>query len=255
MTEHSKLTTGAPRPTLATLDRMVEVLFAFAPDKPSWKLQEIAQQLGWDKATSHRFLAKLTDLRFLERDSESNYALGPLIMDLSALYMSVNPVRQRLGGLMAELRDLTGLTTQVGYLSRGEVVIAMSEEGNTMVKASAALGASLPLHVTAIGKVILAQLDQETLDAMTALDVVTMTSVAKASRERLLLEVGTVKRTGIAWARSELEEGLDALAIALPTAIFGVPAGIGCSGPSGALNDRDGLEQALRKVAADIRLR
>lgn len=244
----------SPRPTLSTLDRVAELLQAFVPERPQWKLQEIANHLGWDKATTHRFLAKLVDLRFLERDQDGNFSLGTFILDLSALYMSASPVRQRLARIMGEVRDKTGLTTQAGFLENGRVVIALSEEGNTFVKASASLGARLPLHATAIGKVILAQLDEESFNANVDSDLTSFTSHTMTDRKQLIKAVETVKTTGLASAVSELADGLEAVAIPIPRTIFGVPAGLGCSGPAAVMTDPDGLEKVLRELANDIRL-
>jgi DNA-binding IclR family transcriptional regulator len=244
----------SPRPTLSTLDRVAELLQAFVPERPHWKLQEIANHLGWDKATTHRFLTKLVDLRFLERDADGNFSLGTFILDLSALYMSASPVRQRLARVMSEVRDRTGLTTQAGFLENGCVVIALSEEGNTFVKASASLGAHLPLHATAIGKVILAQLDEESFDVELGSELQAFTSRTIAERDRVFEVIENVKVKGFATAHSELAEGLEAVAVPIPRTIFGVPAGLGCSGPAAVMEARDDLEQVLREVAKDVRL-
>jgi DNA-binding IclR family transcriptional regulator len=244
----------SPRPTLSTLDRVAELLQAFVPERPSWKLQEIAHHLGWDKATSHRFLTKLVELRFLERDSDGNFSLGTFILDLSALYMSANPVRQRLARIMGEVRDKTGLTTQAGFLESGYVVIALSEEGNTLVKASASLGAHLPLHATAIGKVILAQLDDESLERVVGSELASFTSRTIVDRDQVLATVDSVKAAGFASAHGELGEGLEAVAVPIPRSIFGVPAGLGCSGPAELVADRAAVEQVLRQVVQDVRL-
>lgn len=245
---------AAPRPTLSTLDRVVELLQAFVPERPQWKLQEVALHLGWDKATTHRFLNKLVELRFLERDSEGNFTLGTLVLDLSALYMGARPVRQRLMRVMAEVRDETGLTTQAGFLEHGRVVIALSEEGTTFVKASASLGAHLPLHATAIGKIILAQLDDQELQEQLGQPLEGHTAHTIVDGDLLRKTVDEVKAAGLASARSELAEGLEAIAIPIPRTIFGVPAGLGCSGPVAAMKDRQDVEAVLRRVAKDVRL-
>lgn len=244
----------SPRPTLSTLDRVAELLQSFVPDHPRWKLQEIANHLGWDKATTHRFLVKLVELRFLERDPDGNFSLGTFILDLSALYMSASPVRQRLARIMSEVRDQTGLTTQAGFLENGRVVIALSEEGNTFVKASASLGARLPLHATAIGKVILAQLDGASFSAHMESELTTFTSHTVVDRKKLGQLVKTVQTSGFASAHSELAEGLEAVAVPIPQSIFGVPAGLGCSGPAAVMADHDDLAEILREVAKDVRL-
>lgn len=253
-TEDADAHAAAPRPTLSTLDRVVELLQAFVPERPQWKLQEVALHLGWDKATTHRFLNKLVELRFLERDSEGNFSLGTLVLDLSALYMGANPVRQRLVRVMAEVRDATGLTTQAGFLEHGTVVIALSEEGKTFVKASASLGARLPLHATAIGKIILAQLDEQELEEKLAQELHGHTANTIVDVDVLSKTVNEVKAAGLASARSELAEGLEAIAVPIPRTIFGVPAGLGCSGPVAAMKDRHDVEEVLRRVANDVRL-
>ena len=245
---------ASPRPTLSTLDRVADLLQAFVPEKPTWKLQEIANHLGWDKATTHRFLAKLVDLRFLERDPDGNFWLGTFVLDLSALYMSANPVRQRLARILTEVRDATGLTTQAGFLEQGRVVIALSEEGNTLVKASASLGAHLPLHATAIGKVILAQLDAPSLAEALERGLPSFTAHTIVERDEICATVAVVKEAGIARATSELADGLEAVAVPIPRHIFGVPAGIGCSGHTAVMTSSDDLENLLREVAQDVRL-
>lgn len=245
----------SPRPTLSTLDKVADLLRAFVPERPKWKLQEVAVHLGWDKATTHRFLTKLVALKFLERDEEGNFSLGTFVLDLSALYMSATPIRRRLARVMEEVRDRTGLTTQAGYLDGNDLVIALSEEGNTLVKASATLGAHLPLHATAIGKAILSQLPASDVEVLLKDRLPAFTERSLTTRKRVLAEIAAVQDSGLAAASSELENGLDAIAVALPRSVFGVPAGLGCSGPSdGVAARREEAEAALRQAAADVRL-
>jgi DNA-binding IclR family transcriptional regulator len=241
----------APRPTLATLDKLVELLDAFSPERPLWALNDLSRRLGWDKATTHRFVTKLVELSFLERDGDGNYGLGTYPLELSARSLGANPVRQRLRAAMRGIAARTGLTTQVGFLDGAEVVIALSEEGTMLVNAAARLGARLPVHATAIGKAILAQLDDE--DVPDVLDVHTERTIA--TRPRLLAEVAAVRASGVAHAWSELAEGLDAVAVPLPRAVLGTVAAIGCAGPSAdAPLKRDIVETSLREAVADLRL-
>jgi DNA-binding IclR family transcriptional regulator len=66
--------------------------------------------------------------------------------------------------------------------------------------------------------------------------------------------VGSVNKMGFASANSELAEGLEAVAVPIPLTIFGVPAGLGCSGPAEVMANRDDLAQVLLEVAKDVRL-
>ena len=249
------VTTSAPRPTLATLDKLAELLQAFSPERPLWTLREISRHLGWDKATTHRFLTKLVDLSFLERDDGGNYSHGTLALELWARSMGASPMRQRLTQAMSAVARRTGLTTQAGFLDGTDVVIALSEEGTMLVNAAARLGARLPVHATAIGKAILAQFDDEEIVGLLPPELETFTDETVATHAKLLEEIARVRTTGVAHAWSELADGLDAVAIALPRSALSAPAAIGCAGPSaGAPLRRESVETALREAGADIRL-
>jgi DNA-binding IclR family transcriptional regulator len=245
----------APRPTLATLDKLVELLDAFSAERPLWALNDLSRRLGWDKATTHRFVTKLVALSFLERDEAGNYGLGTFPLELSARSLGATPVRRRLRTAMRGVAARTGLTTQVGFLDGAEVVIALSEEGTMLVNAAARLGARLPVHATAIGKAILAQLDDDVVAGFVPEQLDVLTDRTIATRPRLFAEVAAVRASGVAHAWSELAEGLDAVAVALPRPVLGTVAAIGCAGPSAdAPLKREIVEAALRDAAADLRL-
>jgi DNA-binding IclR family transcriptional regulator len=63
-----------------------------------------------------------------------------------------------------------------------------------------------------------------------------------------------VRATGSAHARAELAEGLDACAVPIPASLFGAPAGLGCAGPSVAVEGaRAEVVAALQDAAAELR--
>ncbi len=253
MNDASEIGQSPARLRLATLDRMAELLRVFAPDRPAWRLNELAEALGWDKATTLRFLGKLVELGFLERDGEA-YRLGRLVGELGALYLGASPGRQRLVRAIERVHARTGLTTQVGVLDGAELVIVLSEEGTTLVKVAASLGARLPLHASAIGKAILAQVDDATLAALVPERPTMLTPHTIGSRAALREEVASARTRGIAHAASELADGLEAYAVPIPASIFGAAAALGCAGPTAAVQAaRADVEAALLEAAADLR--
>jgi DNA-binding IclR family transcriptional regulator len=245
---------AAPRPTLTTLDKLVELLDAFSPERPAWPLNDLARHLGWDKATTYRFVTKLVELSFLERDKDGNYGHGTFALELWARSLGASPVRQRLTRAMGEIAARTGLTTQVGFLDGSQVVITLSEEGTMLVNAAARLGARVPVHATALGKVILAQLADDEIGGLLAEELEPHTNQTITTRTLLLEEVAAVRDTGVAHAWSELAEGLDAVAVPLPRSVLGAVAGIGCAGPSaGSPLRREVVETELRQAAEELR--
>jgi DNA-binding IclR family transcriptional regulator len=232
---------------------MAELLRVFAPDRPTWRLNELAEALGWDKATTLRFLGKLVELGFLEREDDT-YRLGRLVGELGALYLGATPARQRLVRAIERVHARTGLTTQVGVLDGAELVIVLSEEGTTLVKVAATLGARLPLHASAIGKAILTQVDGATFAALVPDRPTALTTRTIRRRSALRAEVDAARTRGVAHAESELADGLDACAVPIPSSIFGAAAALGCAGPAAAVQaGRANVEAALLEAADDLR--
>ena len=246
---------GSPpsRMRLSTLDKTAELLRVFAPGRPAWRLHELAAALDWDKATTLRFLGKLVELGFLDREDDV-YRLGRLIGELGALYVGASPGRQRLVRAIEHVHARTGLTTQVGVLDGAELVIILSEEGTTLVKVAASLGARLPLHATAIGKAILAQVDDATFAALVPERPAVLTDRTIDRRSVLRTEVDAIRAGNVAHAAAELADGLEAYAVAIPSSIFGAVAALGCAGPTAQVQAvRDEVEAALRDATEELR--
>ncbi len=221
------------RARIPTVVKMVQLLRAFTPATPTWKLLELSRNLGWDGATTHRFLKALVEARMLDVDSDLRYRIGPLPLQLAAVAASVEPGWKELLSRLPEVADRTQLTTQIGVLDAGAVSIIASHESGGALKAAASLGERLPLHATAGGKAILAQLsDAEIVETLPA-KLERFTEHTIVSRTALIDQLNTVRESGLAFVDSELSLGLSAAAVAIPSSWFGTaPAALVCAGLS-----------------------
>lgn len=244
---------------LRTIQRVAEVLHAFTPDTPAWKLHDLEAHLGWDKATTHRFLHGLDEIQMLERDQDGSYRIGLLPLQLGAVYSGSTPAWQELNTLVSRIAGRTELTTQLGVLERDGVVVVFSISGSMAINAAAMLGQRLPIHASAMGKAILSALDDADLERVlpTTLEVYTAGTIS--TREVLIDDVSRVRRDGIARADSEFSEALYALAVPIPAGLIGpFPAAIACAGPPPAIASAARWERAAEELlgaAASIRLR
>lgn len=241
------------RARLTTLDRMVELLQAFSVEESQWDLKDLSARLEWDKATTLRFLSKLVELGFLERDEQSNYRYGPYCLELSAIYIGSNEARRDLVNIVTEIADRTRVTTQAGYLDRGEVVIAVSQEGSSPIKAAASLGDRLPVHGTAIGKAILSQMSNDEIRELLPENLKQYAENTIVDREELIADIEKVRQgDGVSIAKSEVTNGLVAVAVPLPVEVFGQPAGIGCAGPLASDMDTGRLAAELERTVSKL---
>ena len=68
---------GAARPRVSTVVKLRDLLLLFSAQKQIWGLTELAEELDWDTATTHRLANALVEIELLARlDGESSYQLG-----------------------------------------------------------------------------------------------------------------------------------------------------------------------------------
>jgi DNA-binding IclR family transcriptional regulator len=228
----SKPETGS-NARIPTLRKMSQLLDLFTPDRPSWRVPEMAATLEWDGATTHRFARALAEIGMLDVDGDHVYRVGVLPQRLSAVANRAHPRRRVLMQRLGEIAEATELTTQVGVIDRGEVVIIASHEGSGALNAAAKLGERLPLHATAVGKSILGQLPESEVREMLPATLPKLTEKTVTSRDELMAEIRGNAGREFAVADSELSQGVYAVAVPLPEAWFGGhAAALACIGPS-----------------------
>ena len=82
-----------------SLERGLAILSAFKPATPELGISELARVLGLTRSTSHRYVATLARLGYLQQNPQSRkYRLGPRVLDLGfsainscLLYTSPSP--------------------------------------------------------------------------------------------------------------------------------------------------------------------
>jgi DNA-binding IclR family transcriptional regulator len=146
------------------LVRGLEVLAAFTPEAPRLTQGEIAAALGVTRSAVFRVVYTLAELGFLLHDPASGrYALGPALLRLGH---GVLPARDVIGVALPELealRDATGWSAHLGVLEGAEVVYLLRVPARRGMRSIIHVGSRLPAHATAMGRVLLAGLEEAAL--------------------------------------------------------------------------------------------
>jgi DNA-binding IclR family transcriptional regulator len=192
-------------------------------------LAEIAASLGLPKGTAHGILRTLQRVEFVEQDQESGrYKLGAALLHLGTSYLDANELRSRSLNWADALAARSGQEVRIGVHHDGAVLVVHHVFRPDDTMQTLGVGAMLPLHATAFGKVLLAydaSLSRSPLTSLTR-----RTIVSPQALERVLAQV----RAG-GWA-SEAEEYMPGEAgIAAPIRAFGGLV-VGAIGVSGAVD-------------------
>lgn len=141
---------------MSTITKATDLLFALSRQPQPTSLTTLSQQLDWPKPSTHRLLQSLSHRLLVAQDENGHYALGPGLVTLGLCASSGDPLIRASRRGLARQAELLGETFFLVTASAGELTVRHKQEGNGFLRASPHVGARLPLHATAVGRLFLA---------------------------------------------------------------------------------------------------
>ena len=201
---------------LQALDRAFAVLDLLSSSSAPLGLAEIAAALELHKSTAHRFLMVLERHRIVERTPAGKFRLGLRLCDFGSRAIEQYDLRDRaqlhLKTLVAEVEE----TAHLCILEKTHMVYIDKQEPERSIRMISRVGASSPVHCTAVGKAILATMPRSQVEELLpALRLERFTPRTMTSREALLRELDRTSRRGYAVDDEEREEGVRCAGMAI----------------------------------------
>ncbi len=218
---------------LQALDRAFAVLDLLSSSSAPMGLAEIASALELHKSTAHRFLMVLERHRIVERTTSGKFRLGLRLCDFGSRAIEQYDLRDRaqlhLKTLVAEVEE----TAHLCILEKTHMVYIDKQEPERTIRMISRVGASSPIHCTAVGKAILATMSRPRVEELLqALRLDRFTRRTMTSREALLKELDRTSRRGYAVDDEEREEGVRCAGMAILDGRGEAIAAVSISGPS-----------------------
>jgi DNA-binding IclR family transcriptional regulator len=117
----------------------------------------LAKRLGLHKNNVFRLLATLEEMRFVEQCAENDqYRLGTACLGLGQAFTRTRSLTRLGRSVLLKLAQDTRETAHLGVLDGFEVVHLDGESPNHLVGTRLRTGERLPVHASALGKVMLA---------------------------------------------------------------------------------------------------
>jgi DNA-binding IclR family transcriptional regulator len=244
---------GEPEPNypIKSVDRALELVLAFRT-RASLGVSEAAELLGVSPSTAHRMLSMLQHRGFVQQDPRTkDYLRGPALVEVGLATVRQLDIRREARPHLEALARDTGETAHLMLLQGRSASFLDGVESPQAVRAAQRTGFSLPAHCTAAGKALLAQLPEaevatlysrpEHMEALTGRSITTL--------PRLRRELAAVRERGWAANDGESEQGLRAIAVAIPRWSGSTHhAAITLAGPAFRLED-----ERLPELAEDLR--
>lgn len=195
-------------------------------------LDELSRLLDVHKSTVLRLLRSLEQDRFVYRDAGYRYHLGSRLFALANRALEQRTVRATAAPHLARLNQSTGHTVHLGALEDGEAIYIDKHESRHPVRMSSRIGLGLPLHCTAIGKVLVAGLPPSQRAAVVAgIGYTTLTPNTITGPDALTAELDKVAKQGYAIDHGEHETFINCIAAPIRGVGGGVVAAMSISVP------------------------
>jgi DNA-binding IclR family transcriptional regulator len=204
---------GARDPGRSVTSRVLDVLGAFDVDHPRLTLSDVARRAGLPVQTAARLLGELVAGEALVRRADGRYEVGRRLWQVGLLAPLHRELREVALPLMHDIHAATGVVVHLAVREDAAALYVERMVGSGSVPVRSRMGARLPLHATAVGKVLLAEAPPEIVDHVLArLARITPHTIVEPGR--LLRELAQVRRRG--YARTAEEMTLGSCSVAVP---------------------------------------
>lgn len=245
-----------------SVERAFLVLRSFSAERPAMTLTEVADSSGLDRAGARRLLLTLVDLGYLSHDGR-HYELTSQVLEFGYAYLSGRTLPQiaepHLRRLTAELKEMTS----VAVLDGDDIRYVAQVQSPKLLSVSIPVGSRFPAHATSMGKVLLADVPPERLEArLSAMPLPALTAQTITTREGLHAELARVRKQGFVISDSELEGGLRGVAAPIRGRDARVVAAVNVSLDAHGASERvvraeivPPLVETASRIEADLKLK
>ncbi len=222
---------------IQTVTNALRLLEAFEAGE-EFGVTELSRRLGLHKNNVFRLLATLEQKGYVARSPRSDrYRLGPSCLGVGQSFARSHELVQRARHVLDALAERTGESAHLGVLREFEVIHLTGVQSPRLVMTGVRVGLRLPVHCTALGKVLIACAPpgiQRAYDLQASREgaLEARTPATIVDRDKLLEHLRAVAARGWALDVDECEVGLSCVAAPVFDAEGSVLAALSVSGPT-----------------------
>jgi IclR family transcriptional regulator, KDG regulon repressor len=189
---------------ITALQRGLRLLHLFSESPRGLTAKQVAALTRLPVSTVHRFLANLVTAGFLNRDGEGTHHLGIACFSIGQAAVGQLDIRRLSLPYLRELNQQTRETIHLTVRHGLSAVYVEKLDSPEPLRIHSRIGAAVPLHCTAVGKVMLAYMPEDEQNTiLPQLELKRPTTNSIGSIQELKTELHRVRKNGYA---CDLEE-------------------------------------------------
>jgi IclR family pca regulon transcriptional regulator len=202
------------RDFIAAFARGLSVMNAFTEQHQSMTLSDVSRAAHLPRAAVRRCLLTLQALGYVEGDGRY-FALTPQVLGIARAYLSSSPLPRLAQSFLERINDAIGESCSVAVLQNQEIIHVARSSRKRLAEVQRGVGARLPAYCTSMGRVLLAGLPADALQAYfrsaELLPVTPRTTYREKDLRRILAKI---RQDGYCYSDQEFE--IDVRAVAVP---------------------------------------
>ncbi|WP_084721780.1 IclR family transcriptional regulator domain-containing protein [Rhodococcus marinonascens] len=245
-----------PAPTqsrdhIQALGRGLEVLKIFGTERRPLSVTDIAELAGITRTAARRFILTLEYMGYLSFDGNA-YAVRPTALEVGDAYIQSNALLELAHPYLEKLTEQTHETVSLTVLHRDHVIYVDRVQADRVLTVNIVVGTSLPAYITATGRVLLADLPDDGIEAyLRSVEEQEPTVDTKQLREK----ISAARERGWCLADQELTAGIRSIAVPVRSPDGSTVAALNVSAQAARISKesmRGSIVAALQEAAAQI---
>ena len=243
-----------PKNMVQSIERAFLILDVLGQYPQGLSLGELSEKIGLSKGTAHRLVSTISYFDYARQNpSSKKYCLGFKVVELGNLLLKQLDLRNAAGPYLVGLAESVRETVHLVVRDYNEAVyidkvdLHSKQAGLQMVSS---VGTRIPMHCSAVGKVILSHLSDGEIDRIAAacgLPERTANTITDLAELKKCLDI--VRRKGFAVDDEENEKGIRCVAAPILNESSEVVAAVSISGPTVRLT----MSQIQNTLSAKVR--
>lgn len=182
----------------------------FLADNPNKTLQDISLATDMTNSTTLKILDTLLLIGYVSRDRTKNYRLGSKLIRYANQYINQTDLVEMSLPYLEKLQKSIDETIHLGVFVDNEILyVNKLEPKHQTIRMSSKVGITRPLYSSAMGKAVLAELNDEDYKSyLESTLLVPHTENTITNSLKLLSELQKIRETGIAFDDEEMEKDI-----------------------------------------------
>lgn len=219
-------------------------------------ITELSQRLMMSKSTTYRFLQTMKNLGFVYQEGETDkYGLTIKLFEVGACALEYTDLVPLADKEMQKIANQTNEALHLGIFEGHEIVYLHKIDSGYNLRMYSRIGRRNPLYSTAIGKVLMSDLDDDKVrEILKDVEFKRHTENTLENIDQLLSELKDVRAQHFAQDNEEQETGLRCIAAPVYNRFGRIIAGVSISLPTVRFEEENlqGLVKMLQNAGKNI---